>query len=86
MDGKLLFGNKCIEAVYRGQDNNRKILLDVASGKTKIMVFDAKQEGDGYKATLTAERGDKIVLHICAPKKENDSWVITRIWAISAIF
>ena len=84
--GKLLFGNKCIDVIYRGQGNNKKILEDVASGKTKVRDFDDKKEGDGWKATLTTERGDKIVLHICAPKKENDSWLIERIGVISVIF
>ena len=84
--GKLLFGNKCLDVVYRGQDTNKKILEDIACGKMKIRDFDAKKEGDGYKATLVTERGDKIVLHISAPKKENDFWVIERIGVISAIF
>jgi hypothetical protein len=83
--GYLLLGDKLLEVKYMKQDSRKKTLADLADGTIKIKDCDAKAEGSGCKVTLTAERGDKIVLHI-GPKKKDGFYEIEKIGVMSAIF
>jgi hypothetical protein len=83
--GQLLIGNMCLDVVYMGQDNGKGILLDIASGKTKIRDFHFKTKDGKSTAILTTAMGDQINLHICPANKYGRS-VIERVVEIPSVF
>ncbi|MFA6907925.1 MAG: hypothetical protein WC263_03785 [Candidatus Micrarchaeia archaeon] len=83
--GQLLIGDVGLEVIYTKQDKSRKALEGIASGKVKLVGMDAVKTSGGYRATLAAENGDKVILDI-GPKKENGFREIKSIESVSSKF
>ena len=86
--GQILIGKESIDVIYMGQDKDRKILADIASGKVKITNLEVTEDGkngNGYKVTITTVNNDKVELSI-GPKKKNGFREIENIGFTSANF
>ena len=83
--GQLIIGNESLLVTYPKDGYRRKTLENIAGGNAKIEDFAAEKAGNGYKATLTTERGDVIILHI-GPKQKDGFSVIENVEVNSRIF